>query len=57
MDGAIDAASPEQGGVGGIDDRVGFAARDIAFHDLDPIHDGIIPLRGPVDISYFDLPL
>jgi len=38
MYGAIDAASAEQGGVGGVNDRIGFATGDIALNNFDPVH-------------------
>ena len=36
MDGAIDATAAEQGGVGGVDDRLNAQARDVGDDDFQP---------------------
>lgn len=46
MDGAVDAAAAEEGGVGGVDDGVDLEGGDIGLEDLDwGMHEGIIAGR------------
>ena len=50
MDGTVDAASPEQRLVGGVDDRVHDLLRDVAEGDLDASG------HGPVSIDFANAP-